>query len=67
MLREVTKAEIKVGNNGRIWIRSPDPEIEKLLIKVIKKIERESHVPGLTERIRKTLLNELKDRLGEFK
>lgn len=44
--------DIVVGQNGRIWIRCKDPRDEVFLSSVIKKIERESHVMGLTDRVR---------------
>lgn len=54
-LKRITKADIKIGVNGIIWIKAEKPEIEELLEQAIKKIERESHVSGLTKRIQEEL------------
>jgi len=56
MIKEITKSEIKVSNNGFVWIKAKDVKIESAIIRVIRKIIREAHVPGLTERIREILL-----------
>lgn len=58
MLEELTQCKIIVGNNGRIILRCSDPEHEYIAILAIKKIERESHTFGLTERIRSFVLEE---------
>lgn len=52
MIKEITNSKIIAGNNGYIWIKAKDRYIENIVVEAIKKIERESHVPGLTERIR---------------
>ncbi len=59
MIRELTKSRIIVGNNGYIWIKAPDKKTEVVIIEAIRKIEREAHVPGLTERVRRYILNKL--------
>ena len=59
MIRELTKSKIVVGNNGIIWIKAPDKKTEVVVIDAIRKIERESHVPGLTERVRRLIMNQL--------
>jgi exosome complex component RRP4 len=51
MIKETTGCRIIVGQNGRIWLAG-EPENEVLAVKTIKKIEAESHVPGLTEKIK---------------
>lgn len=56
MLKELSGCEIVVGQNGIIWIKGT-PEKEALVAKAIKKIERESHLIGLTDKI-KVLLQE---------
>lgn len=58
MLEEMTMCKIAVGNNGRLILRCPDPEYEYLAILAIKKIERESHILGLTEKIRSFIIEE---------
>lgn len=58
MLEESTQCKIIVGNNGRILLRCPSPEHEYIAVLAIKKIERESHTLGLTERIRSFIIEE---------
>lgn len=60
MLKNETKCNIFIGQNGRIWITGRDNEME-LAIKSLFKIERETHISGLTERITK-FLKEQKDK-----
>ena len=55
MIKEATKSQIYVGQNGRILINSPNFETEKLVIECIDKIQKESHVSGLTDRIKPLL------------
>jgi len=52
MIKEKTKAEIVVGQNGRIWLKGGD--ISKAR-EAIDKIEKEAHTDGLTERINEFL------------
>lgn len=63
ILIEQTKCTIIVGQNGRIWIRCPNEELENILVRAIRKIEAEAHIPGLTERVRR-FIEEEKRRLG---
>src|SRR3989344_3376408 len=56
MLKESTGCNIVVGQNGVIWI-SGKPEDEMKAVSAIRKIEAESHMPGLTERIKDHLGN----------
>lgn len=60
MIREITNAEIKVSNNGYVWINSEDKLIENLIIRAIEIIIREAHLPGLTEKIRGMLAKHVK-------
>ena len=57
MIKEATGCRIIVGQNGLIWIDG-EPESELLAVETIKKIERESHVSGLTESIKSFLERE---------
>lgn len=54
ILKKYTQCWIFVGQNGRIWIKGEDDKVD-LLIKAIRKIEKEAHTFGLTERIIKML------------
>ena len=54
MIKETTNSNIIVGQNGIIWIDGV-PESELLAIQAIRKIEKESHLSGLTEKIKEFL------------
>ena len=60
MIKEATGCRIIVGQNGLIWIDG-QPEQELLAVQTIKKIERESHVSGLTDSIKSFLEKETKN------
>lgn len=64
LIKEATKSQIYVGQNGRVLINAPDFETELLVIECINKIQAESHVSGLTDRI-KALLQEHKNQNKE--
>ena len=51
MLKRETGCKIVIGMNGVVLVRCKSPEDEELLIEAIEKIERESHVEGLTDRV----------------
>ncbi len=59
MIKRMTKCEILVGQNGWIWVKG-DPEKELLVFEALRMIERESHIKGLTEKVKKFLEGELK-------
>lgn len=48
MIKEHTGSRMFVGQNGIIWIEGGD---EELAIAAVRKIEREAHIPGLTDRM----------------
>ncbi len=55
MIRQIiekTKSSISVGMNGLVWIKGGDSD---MATKAILRIQDESHVPGLTERISQML------------
>jgi len=54
MIKDTTKCNISVGQNGLIWLNG-SPEGELLAVNAIRKIEEESHLSGLTERIKEFL------------
>jgi len=51
MLKRETGCHILIGMNGVVLVRGKKPEDEELVIEAIRKIERESHVEGLTDRV----------------
>ena len=54
MIKEKTGCKVLVGQNGIVWV-SGDREGEVLATKAILKIERESHLGGLTDKIKELL------------
>ncbi|WXG45528.1 MAG: exosome complex RNA-binding protein Rrp4 [Candidatus Atabeyarchaeum deiterrae] len=52
MIIEETKCRVLVGQNGRVWISGERFEVEDLVVKIIRRVEREAHTAGLTDRIR---------------
>ena len=58
MIKNETGSQIYVGQNGRIIIRAPSFDIEKRIVESIHLIARESHVSGLTDRVRLLLSND---------
>ena len=64
MLKKETGCEIIVGQNGRIWISGKTREDEMIAMEAIKKIEREAHTTGLTDRVRDFIVKMKKSRGG---
>jgi exosome complex component RRP4 len=62
MLKDLTKSNIFVTQNGRIWIKGEDIAHERLLIEAIQKIAMEAHTVGLTDRMQEYVINEKKKR-----
>lgn len=54
IIKEATSTRVVVGQNGVIWVQG-EPENEIKAISAIKKIEAESHIPGLTDKIKEFL------------
>ena len=54
MIKDAAKCNISVGQNGLIWIDG-EPINELLAIQTIRKIEKESHTSGLTDKIKEFL------------
>lgn len=54
MVKRALNCNIAVGQNGLIWIDG-EPLNERKAIEIIRKIEQESHLSGLTEKIKQHL------------
>jgi exosome complex component RRP4 len=54
MIKQATGCQMAVGQNGLVWL-SGEPEQEVIAVNAIRKIEREAHISGLTERMQKEL------------
>ncbi len=63
MLKQATDCKITVGQNGLVWIQG-DPDKELFVERTIRKIEKESHLSGLTESIQAFLEKELNIKLN---
>ena len=59
MIKDAAKCNIVVGQNGLIWIDG-EPVNELLAIQTIRKIEKESHMSGLTDKIKEYLEKSVK-------
>ena len=55
MIKDKTGCKIIVGQNGKVWISGDSPKQEKLAFDVIKLIEENAHIDGLTDKIKKYL------------
>lgn len=62
MLKNLTSCNIFVTQNGRIWLKGDSMAHEQLLIDAVKKIQREAHTFGLTDRIEEYIKNEKEKR-----
>ena len=51
MIKDKTGCSLFAGQNGRIWIRGPSPEAEKIATDAILLINEKAHTSGLTERV----------------
>ena len=51
LIKEKTGCSLFAGQNGRIWIRGPSPEAEKLATEAVYLIAEKAHTSGLTERV----------------
>ena len=55
MILKETGCRMVIGQNGRILIHGRTREQEEMAVSVIKKIEREAHISGLTNRVQEYL------------
>jgi exosome complex component RRP4 len=59
MINDHLRIDSVVGQNGRIWIKSPDIERLRLAIKAFRMIEDQAHTSNLTDRINRMLAEEV--------
>ena len=57
MIKEKTGCNILIGQNGRVWVKGESTDKEIQVTKIILKIEQESHIDGLTDKIKGLLEN----------
>ena len=58
LIKDYTECKISVGQNGVIWLKGDDTKKELLAVRAIEKVEQESHISGLTDRIKEFLERE---------
>jgi len=59
MINDHLRIDSVVGQNGRIWIKTPDVNRLRLAIKAFRTIESQAHTSNLTDRISKMLAEEV--------
>ncbi len=62
LLKDFTTCRLFIAKNGLVWINGSSPELERLCIDAIRKIEREAHTTGLTDRIQHYIQEKKKER-----
>ncbi|MFX1264102.1 MAG: exosome complex RNA-binding protein Rrp4 [Promethearchaeota archaeon] len=65
MIKDQTGIQTMVGQNGRIWIRAPNNDVLRLVIKAFKMIETQAHTSKLTDRVRQMLEEEMAEIRGK--
>jgi len=58
LIKKETGCKMVIGQNGYIWIKGKDKKLEALAEKAIRKVEREAHMSGLTQRVQNMLQSE---------
>lgn len=58
MIKDYTECKISVGQNGMVWMQGDDPKKEMLAVLALNKIIEESHISGLTDRMKEFLEKE---------
>jgi exosome complex component RRP4 len=61
LIKNETNTRIIIGQNGWVWASGKNVESELLVEKIVRKIEKESHTSGLTDRVKELISNELKN------
>jgi len=49
MIKDTTKTQIVVGQNGLVWVKGENQEIA---VEAVREIEKKSHLHGLTDHIK---------------
>ncbi len=57
MLKRETNCRITIGQNGLVLINGKSPEDEQVAAMAIRKVEKESHTSGLTDRVTEMVRN----------
>ncbi len=65
MIKDLLRIQTFVGQNGVIWIRAHDIELQRLAVKAFKMIEAEAHTSKLTDRVNDMIKGELAELKGK--
>jgi len=60
MIKRETGCQLTIGQNGLILINGRSPNDERLAVMALRKIEKESHTSGLTDRVTEMIRKERK-------
>ena len=60
LIKDLTDSRISVGQNGIVWLVGTDAQKELIAVEAIQKIEDESHLSGLTDRVKEYIEGRLK-------
>ncbi|MFQ5976358.1 MAG: KH domain-containing protein, partial [Candidatus Hydrothermarchaeales archaeon] len=55
MIKRETGCQIVVGQNGKVWVDGKEESVN-IVAETIKKIEKEAHTPGLTNRVKDMII-----------
>ena len=58
MIKKETGCQLTIGQNGLVLISGRSPEDERLAVMALRKIEKESHTSGLTDRVTEMIKQE---------
>lgn len=58
MIKKETGCQLTIGQNGLILISGRSPESEQIAVMAIRKIEKESHTSGLTDKVTEMIKKE---------
>lgn len=56
MIKDKTNCDMVVGQNGVVWVKG-EPDMERIVERTIKYIEKNAHTSGLTDNIRNRLIH----------
>ncbi len=59
MIKDILRIQTFVGQNGVIWIRARDVDMQQLAVRAFRMIEAEAHTSRLTDRVHEMLRTEL--------
>ena len=59
MIKEITKTQIVVGQNGLVWVKGDN---EDIALEAVTEIENKSHIHGLTDHIKEMVEKKISER-----